>query len=193
MNSLFVGGYDFCTPPPDITKDGVKPYPERRRPQAEFAHLVLLPGHRYHAGHVHAPGERGFPVPRDLPRQQRQRFRRRQDVQGHPAAQYSGGASSGHSPCTTTRPARCSIRRNAIRAPAARAIPRPPLKPTQTAPRPSTSVRHNPPASRAATGSRPPRQGMVHDPAPLQPAPAVLRQDLAPVSAEVRNCRTGAH
>jgi hypothetical protein len=27
LNSLFVGGYDFMTPPPEITKDGVKPFP----------------------------------------------------------------------------------------------------------------------------------------------------------------------
>jgi len=27
MNSLFVGGYEFLTPPPEITKEGVKPFP----------------------------------------------------------------------------------------------------------------------------------------------------------------------
>ena len=27
VNGLFVGGYEFMTPPPEITKDGVKPYP----------------------------------------------------------------------------------------------------------------------------------------------------------------------
>jgi len=27
MNSLFVGGYEFITPPPEITKEGVKPFP----------------------------------------------------------------------------------------------------------------------------------------------------------------------
>jgi hypothetical protein len=27
VNSLFTGGYEFMTPPPEITKDGVKPYP----------------------------------------------------------------------------------------------------------------------------------------------------------------------
>ncbi len=27
FNSLFTGGYQFMTPPPDITKEGVKPYP----------------------------------------------------------------------------------------------------------------------------------------------------------------------
>lgn len=27
FNSLFTGGYEFLTPPPDITKEGVKPYP----------------------------------------------------------------------------------------------------------------------------------------------------------------------
>ncbi len=28
LNPLFVGGYDFTRPPPDITKEGVKPYPD---------------------------------------------------------------------------------------------------------------------------------------------------------------------
>jgi hypothetical protein len=28
LNPLFVGGYDFTKPPPEITKDGVKPYPD---------------------------------------------------------------------------------------------------------------------------------------------------------------------
>jgi hypothetical protein len=27
LNPLFVGGYDFTRPPPEVTKDGVKPYP----------------------------------------------------------------------------------------------------------------------------------------------------------------------
>ena len=27
VNALFVGGYEFMTPPPEITKDGLKPYP----------------------------------------------------------------------------------------------------------------------------------------------------------------------
>ena len=27
MNGLFVGGFEFLTPPPEITKDGLKPYP----------------------------------------------------------------------------------------------------------------------------------------------------------------------
>jgi hypothetical protein len=27
VNSLFTGGYEFMTPPPEITKEGVKPYP----------------------------------------------------------------------------------------------------------------------------------------------------------------------
>ncbi len=28
LNPLFVGGYDFTKPPPEITKEGVKPYPD---------------------------------------------------------------------------------------------------------------------------------------------------------------------
>ena len=27
VNSLFTGGYEFMTPPPEVTEEGVKPYP----------------------------------------------------------------------------------------------------------------------------------------------------------------------
>ena len=51
---------------------------------------------------------------------------------------------------------------------------------TPTAPRRSTSARPSPRASSAATGFRPmPEQGLVHDPAPLQPARTVLHQGVA--------------
>ena len=51
---------------------------------------------------------------------------------------------------------RCSIRRNATPAPAARAIPRPPQSRTPTTPpRRSTSARTSPRASSEATGSKP--------------------------------------
>ena len=55
----------------------------------------------------------------------------------------------------------------------------PPPSRTPTAPPSSTSPRRSPTASATATGSRPSRQGLVRDPAALQPAPALLRQDLA--------------
>ena len=54
FNMLWVGGYEFLDPPPQITADGVAAAPERRRPQAQLAHRLLLPGDRRHAGDVHA-------------------------------------------------------------------------------------------------------------------------------------------
>ena len=54
--------------------------------------------------------------------------------------------SSGPSPFTTTRRARCSTPRSATRAPAARAIRRPPQKPAPTARRPCISARPSPTA-----------------------------------------------
>ena len=43
----------------------------------------------------------------------------------------------------------------------------------------------SPRASRAATGSRPTRQGLVHAPAPLQPARVVLHQGWRPSEIEL--------
>ena len=54
-SALFVGGYEFLDPPPQITADGPVAAAERRRPQAQFPHQLLLHGHRHHAGDVHAP------------------------------------------------------------------------------------------------------------------------------------------
>jgi len=54
LNPLFVGGYDFTGPPPEITKEGVKPFPLYRRPHARRADCLLLCRHRHHAGDGHA-------------------------------------------------------------------------------------------------------------------------------------------
>ena len=66
FNMLWVGGYEFLTPPPEITKDGVEAEPERRRAQAQRPHRLLLPGYRDHARDVHASHRNGVAVPDGL-------------------------------------------------------------------------------------------------------------------------------
>ena len=110
----------------------------------------------------------------------RRAVRRRQDLQGDAAAGHPGERSSGRSRSTTTRPARCCRRRSGIRAPAARAIPRPAAEADADG---STTVYFGPKqpdgVKRRQLDPDPARQGLVRDPAPLQPARAVLRQGLA--------------
>ena len=91
LNPLFVGGYDFTRPPPEITKEGVKPYPytgaRTLDARAAFfyvatgvtpAMVMRLPdiGSQYLFAHF---------------RLERRALRRRQDLQGDAAAKHSGG------------------------------------------------------------------------------------------------------
>ena len=66
FNMLWVGGYEFLTPPPEITPDGVRAEHERRGAQAQCAHRLLLSGDRHHARDVHAPHRHGVAVPDGL-------------------------------------------------------------------------------------------------------------------------------
>ena len=55
QNSLWVGGYEFETPPPQLSPDGFsKPYPPTGARTLELAHGVVLLRNRYHAGDDHA-------------------------------------------------------------------------------------------------------------------------------------------
>ena len=130
INMLFVGGYNFETPPPEVSADGaitVNPPTGARtlnsRTAMFFYATYITPamimrltgiGSQYIGAFVDSNGEY---------------FDGAQDLQGDAPAQASRRRSSGRSPSTTTRRARCSTRRSAIRAPAARAIRRPPPKP----------------------------------------------------------------
>ena len=157
---LWVGGYDFETPPPEVSADGtitVNPPTGARtlnsRTAMFFYATYITPamimrltgiGSQYIGAFVDSNGEyfdgaKTYKV--TLPPKTSRRRR------------------SGRSPFTTTRRARCSTRRSATRAPAARAIRRPPPNRTPTAPRRSTSARNSPTASSPATGFRPTRKG----------------------------------
>ena len=63
MNLLFVGGYDFETPIPMVTREGRQAVPAHRLPHARRAHGVLLRRHRHHAGDGHAPDRHRLAVP----------------------------------------------------------------------------------------------------------------------------------
>ena len=87
---------------------------------------------------------------------------------------------SGPSRSTTTRRARCSTHLSATREPVARVIRHPLPNQTPMLPRRCTLVLRSPTGSSEATDPDDAWKGMVHDHSLLQPAPSVLRQELAP-------------
>ena len=88
FNMLFTGGYQFLDPPPQITADGPVASPQRRGAQAQLADRVLLPRHRHHPRHVHAPDRHRLAVPDRHARQRRRVPRRRPQLPAHPAARH---------------------------------------------------------------------------------------------------------
>ena len=153
-NFLFVTGYEFETPIPMITREGVKPFPptgyRTLDARSTFfygvtgitpAMAMRLPGigSQYlfamlDANKEYFDGAKTYKV--TLPK-------------GIPEANFWSFT------LYDNQRARCSTRRSAIRAPAARAIRHPPRKrPPMARPR-STSLRPSPPGWHAATGSRP--------------------------------------
>ena len=179
-NMLFVGGFEFTNPPPMITPEGVKPFPNKGARQLHSRTSILLHRDRHHPGHVHAADRRRVAVPRRQRRRRRRTLRRREDLPGDACPRTSRPPGSGRSTSTTTRPAPCCRPRSATRGPAARCTPHPPPRPRPTAP-PSSTSRPPSPTDVAAGQLDPdrPRQGLVRHPAPVQPAAALLRQDLA--------------
>ena len=153
VNGLFVGGYEFLTPPPEITKDGLKPIPVTARANSMpgSGSSIRSPGSRRRcacgsrtsARSISRPSRTPMATPSTAARPTRSRFR--------PIFLRRG---SGHSPSMTTRRARCSTRRSVIRAPAARAIRHPPPNPTPMGRRRCTSDPRSRRASHVATGSR---------------------------------------
>ena len=63
FNYLFVTGYEFETPIPMITREGVKPFPPTGYRTTGCAHELLLRRHRHHARHGHAPDRHRLAVP----------------------------------------------------------------------------------------------------------------------------------
>ena len=132
------------------------PLSAHRRPHAERADGdVLLRLHLHHPGDDHAADGYRLAVSRQRSSIPRANISTAARPTRSPCRRTSRRRSSGPSPSTTTRRARCSTRRSATRAPAARAIHRPPRKRTPTAPRPCISARGSRRESNAATGSRP--------------------------------------
>ena len=156
MNLLFVTGYEFETPIPMITREGVKPLPAHRLPHAGCAHGLLLRRHRHHARDGHAPDRHrlAISVCRWLDAN-KQLLRRRQDLQGDAAEGHPGGellvvhALRQPDALDARHAAALSARRQPELSVARR------RSRTPTAPRRSTSARPSLRGSNGATGFRP--------------------------------------
>ena len=71
FNMLFAGGYRVHGSAPGAHGRRRRAQPERRRPQAQLADRLLLPGDRHHAGDVHAADRHRVAVPDRLARRRR--------------------------------------------------------------------------------------------------------------------------
>ena len=87
FNMLFTGGYEFLDPPPQLTAEAPSP-PQRRRPQAERAHRLLLPLHRHHPPPCACGLPASAPSTSSPCRQRRKLPRRRPQLPAHPAARH---------------------------------------------------------------------------------------------------------
>ena len=90
-NMLWQGGYTFETPPPMLTKEGIKPFPPTGAQDPRLPDGVLLRVHDGLAGHDHAAPRRRFAVPHGLHGRRQESLRWRQDVPRDPAAEDSRG------------------------------------------------------------------------------------------------------
>ena len=90
-NMLWEGGFNFETPPPTITREGFKPLP------ATGARTLNSRTAFYYGYTMDSPGmimrvpERGLAVPHRVHRRRQELLRRCQDLQGDPAAEHPGG------------------------------------------------------------------------------------------------------
>jgi hypothetical protein len=180
LNPLFVSGYDFMRPPPEITKEGVKPFPYTGATtldaRAAFfyvatgvtpAMIMRLPniGSQYLFGILDASGE-----PFDGARTYKVTL-----PPNIPAAKFWSFTLYDNQ----TR----SMLQTAQRFPRAgsQSFPSPAAEANEDG---STTVYFGPKKPDGVKdGKLHPhlaRQGLVHDPQALQPARAVLRQELAP-------------
>ena len=90
-NMLFVGGFEFTNPPPEITAGRHQALPEQGRSTAALTHLDVLHRHRHHPRHVHAAGRRRVAVPRRQRGPEWRTVRRCEDLPGDPAQGHPGG------------------------------------------------------------------------------------------------------
>ena len=179
FNMLWVGGYTFETPPPLVTKEGIKPFPATgvRKLHSRTSFLYAATGvSPAMCMRLTGLGSQYLMAVKDA---DGNRLRRRADLPGDAAARHSGG------PLLVVHPLR---QRDALDARDAAALParRQPVVPDSGGDRERRRLddRHVRPrqAGRHSGGQLDPddrRQGLVPDPAPLQPARAVLRQELA--------------
>ena len=179
LSNLWIGGYTFETPPPLVTPDGIEPLPAtgvkaaHARTAFFYGFTGITPamcmrltglGSQYimlykDSDGNHLDGAMNYQV--NLP----------PDI---PAARFWSLTAYDN------RHARCSTRHSASHESGARPTPRRRRPRTQTVRRPSRSVRNDRQTAPRATGSRPTDgQGLVPDPAALQPAGVILRQELA--------------
>lgn len=178
QNMLFSTGYEFETPIPEITREGVKPFPPTGYRQLD-APTSSSTASRHHACDGHAVAGHRLHVPVDDGRCQQAALRRRQDLQGDAAEGHSAGEllvvhALRRDDALDARHAAALSTRGQPELPIAR--------------RGSGRRRHDDgllrpdAASECQTGQLDPDhagQGVFPDAAALQPARAVLRQDLA--------------
>ena len=153
-NMLFVGGFEFTNPPPNITAEGVQPFPNKGARQLHsrtsmfYTATAITPamcmrltgvGSQYLIANVDADGE-----PFDGAKTYRVRLPK--DI---PAARFWSLNVYDNQTRSCCRPS------SAIPGPAARSTPHPPRRPKPTAPPSCTSRPPGPTTSPPATGSRP--------------------------------------
>ena len=157
INGLFTGGYEFLTPPPEVTKEGIKPYPSdgARKLNARTWFFYSITGI----------------TPAMCMRLENVGSQYLMTVKDSQGNAFDGGktykatlppkipAARFWSFTVYDNQSRSMLdTRSAIHARGARVIRHPPPRQTRTGRQRFTLARHSPPASSAATGSRPIRR-----------------------------------
>jgi hypothetical protein len=116
-NKMWVGGYNFETPPPLVTEDGIKPFPPTgfRALHSRSRGSTRIPGSRLRCACGSPESGRSTSSPSRTPTEPPRRGKTYR-VTLPPTSRQLG---SGRSPPTTPRPARCCRRRSASRGPEA--------------------------------------------------------------------------
>ena len=172
INMLWVGGYTFETPPPLVTPEGIKPFPATGVRKLALPHAVLLRGHRrlardVHAAHRASGRSTSWPsrTPTETPSTARETYQVTLPPDIPAARFWSFTALRQRDPLDARR------HRSASRAPGASPTRRPAATANADG---STTVTFGPEQpGRHAGGQLDPDdggQGLVPDPAPLQPA-----------------------
>ncbi|VIO78799.1 hypothetical protein CI1B_74730 [Bradyrhizobium ivorense] len=170
FNFLFMSGYEFETPIPEITREGVKPFRATGYRTMDDAHQLLLRGHWHHASNGDAPAWHRLAISAGDDRCGTELFRRRQDLQSDAAQGHPGRellvvhGLRQHDSLDARHAAALSARRQPERPVASGRGGRRRLRDHLL--RPDTARRSE---ARQLDTNRS-EEGLVHDPAPLQPA-----------------------